>query len=100
MIVVTIAITLLVLTSVDVTVAISLTLMVKHATVCDIFIPWVTCIHDFDGMSHCIHTDIDECSGDAHSCEHICRNTEGSYICECHEGYELHHNRMSCQGLK
>ena len=22
-------------------------------------------------------------------CEHICVNTEGSYNCECNEGYEL-----------
>ncbi|KAH9509848.1 hypothetical protein Btru_045423, partial [Bulinus truncatus] len=33
-------------------------------------------------------TDINECS-DGNSCHQICVNTEGSYRCECYEGYNL-----------
>lgn len=34
-------------------------------------------------------TDIDECSTANHGCHHICKNTAGSYMCACQEGYTL-----------
>ena len=34
--------------------------------------------------------DIDECSlADGGECEQICDNTDGSYHCSCHHGYNL-----------
>ena len=40
--------------------------------------------------------DIDECAN-SQSCEHICVNTDGSYYCECDDGYELH-DSVFCHG--
>lgn len=38
---------------------------------------------------HSIHADIDECNSTAtHDCEQICRNTEGSFECDCMSGYQ------------
>ena len=34
-------------------------------------------------------TDIDECSTEADSCEQQCVNIEGSYLCDCGEGFAL-----------
>ncbi|ELT87044.1 hypothetical protein CAPTEDRAFT_216000, partial [Capitella teleta] len=44
--------------------------------------------------------DIDECLGDEgvaidKDC-HTCKNTQGSYTCECDEGYERHPNEKMC----
>ena len=36
-------------------------------------------------------TDIDECSPTS-PCNQICVNTEGSYRCECFDGYEMDSN--------
>ncbi|XP_062383392.1 growth arrest-specific protein 6 [Sardina pilchardus] len=38
--------------------------------------------------------DVDECSERNGGCDHVCRNTQGSYHCYCHQGYALvgHHN--------
>ena len=44
-------------------------------------------------------TDINECNGLLVSCEHSCINTVGSYECDCDNGYELHSNGRSCNGL-
>ena len=32
--------------------------------------------------------DIDECLGD-NECQHQCKNSEGTYHCECFDGYEM-----------
>ena len=45
----------------------------------------------------CVFSDIDECKGN-HSC-HVnatCTNTNGSYLCECHPGFNG--NGQSCTG--
>ncbi len=42
--------------------------------------------------------DIDECAGGTHRCDHICTNTDSSYICSCHEGHTLSDNGHSCEG--
>ncbi|CAH0717532.1 unnamed protein product, partial [Brenthis ino] len=39
--------------------------------------------------------DVDECQEDR-PCDHRCRNTLGSYVCSCAEGYRLMEDRSSC----
>ncbi|CAH2097282.1 unnamed protein product [Euphydryas editha] len=39
--------------------------------------------------------DVDECLED-HPCDQHCRNTLGSYVCSCVEGYRLMEDRSSC----
>ena len=41
--------------------------------------------------------DIDECSNGTDLCEQKCVNTEGSYHCECMNGYQLR-NATHCEG--
>lgn len=40
--------------------------------------------------------DIDECSETSSSCSQVCINTEGSFICECHTGFELGNDNWTC----
>ena len=51
---------------------------------------------DKDCSIHFLITDINECSTSDHGCEHGCVNTEGSYVCQCRDGYSLNSNRKSC----
>ena len=44
--------------------------------------------------------DENECATDNNSCEQLCRDTEGSYYCECHKGYQVSADRNSCQGKR
>ena len=55
--------------------------------------------------NHCIirqmmfyATDVDECLIGNHSCQHMCRDTEGSYYCECHKGWRVSSNGKNCTG--
>ena len=51
---------------------------------------------------YCILTyiDIDECALNVSGCSQGCRNTDGSYICTCSQGYQTHHNDLTfCVGL-
>ena len=41
--------------------------------------------------------DIDECATGSHQCNQNCGNTNGSYLCYCNSGYELH-NATTCVG--
>ena len=43
------------------------------------------CIHLF--ISLCL--DINECAVNNGGCDHLCKNTIGSYTCSCHNGYRL-----------
>ena len=44
-------------------------------------------------------SDVDECSLGTHNCSHICKNTLGTYICDCHLGCQIDaDDRLSCQG--
>lgn len=46
---------------------------------------------------YCI--DINECENSAAcSSPAVCKNTLGSYICDCPEGYKLAYDRKSCIG--
>ena len=47
-----------------------------------------------------IHADIDECALGISGCNQGCRNTNGSFICTCHEGYQTHHEDPTfCVGM-
>lgn len=45
-----------------------------------------------------IMADINECLLNRSLCEHKCQNTEGSYYCDCRQGYGLSNDLRSCQG--
>lgn len=42
--------------------------------------------------------DIDECRLNNGGCDHLCRNTVGSFECSCKKGYKLLINERNCQG--
>ena len=48
-------------------------------------------------------TDVDECSTNVNDCEQLCVNTNGSYHCDCGEGFALNSDgrtcRISCGGI-
>ena len=45
------------------------------------------------------HSDINECQRRIDSCEDVCYNTMGSYICDCtKEGFKLSYDLHSCEG--
>ena len=43
--------------------------------------------------------DIDECSEDTNGCSQTCNNTEGSFTCGCNDGYLLHSDGITCNGM-
>lgn len=47
---------------------------------------------------HLFPTDIDECELHNGGCEHFCRNTIGSFECNCKKGFKLLTDERSCQG--
>lgn len=51
-------------------------------------------VHDF------LSADIDECRLNNGGCDHVCRNTVGSFECSCKKGYKLLTNERTCQGGK
>ena len=40
----------------------------------------------------CLIVDIDECEQGTSGCSQSCRNTNGTFICICNEGYQVHDN--------
>ena len=42
--------------------------------------------------------DIDECLS-ASTCEQICTNTDGSFVCDCLAGYRLAEDTGNCEGM-
>ncbi|KAL8603880.1 hypothetical protein ACOMHN_049698 [Nucella lapillus] len=42
-------------------------------------------------------TDKDECAINNGGCQHICKNTVGSYECACYNGFTLHENNHDCK---
>ncbi|KAH9514277.1 hypothetical protein Btru_028587 [Bulinus truncatus] len=50
---------------------------------------------DFYNTSRC--KDIDECIEGTNSCQHLCKNEEGSYTCACLPGSMLNTDRRTCQ---
>lgn len=49
------------------------------------------------GFAAVFFTDKDECATDNGGCQHICKNTIGSYVCSCLNGFTLHENRHDCK---
>ncbi|CAG2110474.1 unnamed protein product [Medioppia subpectinata] len=49
------------------------------------------------GFSANFFTDKDECAVNNGGCQHICKNTIGSYSCICHNGFVLHENKHDCK---
>ena len=42
-------------------------------------------------------SDVDECSRNAHRCQQLCVNIDGSYHCACEEGYALNGDGRTCR---
>ena len=42
--------------------------------------------------------DVNECKISNGGCQHQCRNNNGSYICQCNEGFSLGDNGKNCFG--
>ena len=40
---------------------------------------------------------VDECDQNTDDCNQICTDTQGSYVCSCHAGYELN-GKYTCIG--
>ena len=45
-----------------------------------------------------LYLDINECEMLNGGCQHQCKNTNGSYLCQCNNGFFLNGNGMSCSG--
>ena len=42
--------------------------------------------------------DVNECLNNRAGCKHTCVNTNGSYYCECNNGFELSLDNHTCEG--
>ena len=49
------------------------------------------------GFAAIYFTDKDECTINNGGCQQECRNTIGSYVCSCHNGFTLHENGHDCK---
>lgn len=49
------------------------------------------------GFAAVFNSDVDECVVNNGGCMHECKNTIGSYVCSCHNGYVLHENGLDCK---
>lgn len=43
--------------------------------------------------------DKDLCKSVNHGCEHVCVNTDDSYICKCHDGFLLREDGKTCKSM-
>ena len=73
-------------------------LYINLAPPCDVLI-WEICEREIILLIHCSTNrcvDIDECATSDHKgdCDHICKNTLGSYKCACRDGYRLRERTM------
>lgn len=48
-------------------------------------------------MLQIVFADKDECAVNNGGCQHVCKNTVGSYECACHNGFTLHENKHDCK---
>ncbi|XP_055631741.1 tolloid-like protein 1 [Toxorhynchites rutilus septentrionalis] len=49
------------------------------------------------GFAAVYFTDVDECAINNGGCHHECKNSVGSYVCSCRNGYTLHENGHDCK---
>lgn len=49
------------------------------------------------GFGAIFFTDKDECATNNGGCQHLCKNTVGSYSCSCQNGFVLHENKHDCK---
>ncbi|XP_065076987.1 protein tolkin-like [Ochlerotatus camptorhynchus] len=49
------------------------------------------------GFAAIFSTDVDECAVNNGGCQHECKNTLGSYVCSCHNGYTMQDNGHDCK---
>ena len=42
--------------------------------------------------------DVNECNATLAICDQLCNNTNGSFMCDCNEGYRLGPDERSCIG--
>ena len=42
--------------------------------------------------------DINECGANMTDCDQVCVNTNGSYHCDCNNGYTLSEDNTTCEG--
>ena len=47
---------------------------------------------------HDMNLDVNECDITNGGCQHHCRNTNGSYLCQCNGGFFLDSNGKTCTG--
>ena len=45
-------------------------------------------------------SDINECTDGSSGCSQKCINIPGSFICDCHKGYQLSIDQKTCEGKK
>ena len=45
-----------------------------------------------------MYLDINECEMLHGGCQHQCKNTNGSYLCQCNDGFLLNGNGRTCSG--
>ena len=60
-----------------------------------------TCLFLFTcstATNYIISLDVNECEISNGGCQHQCRNTDGSYLCQCKEGFFLNINGKACSG--
>ena len=69
-----------------------------------IFNDFYTCIpvrNTLHSLSMCesyLYADINECSVNNGGCQHLCVNLEGSFECQCQDGFQLSSNGRDCSG--
>ena len=51
-------------------------------------------------LSECfLFSDVNECQRKNGDCQQLCRNTNGSFVCACWDGFVLNANGFQCQGV-
>ena len=43
-------------------------------------------------------TAVDMCAPGRHDCAQVCLSNDGSYSCDCYEGYTLNPDKKTCSG--
>ena len=46
-----------------------------------------------------MYLDVNECEESNGGCQHQCKNTNGSYYCQCNKGFFLDSNGKTCSGI-